>query len=258
MSKLMIIGAGASFGHGHGTAPADRPPLVNGFFSHPLFATLKNDYKNLIAYLQKTVGISMDIFDSIDLEHLVGQLDPLWSLHILDRKVSTKPVEFEYDEQFEPVNPFELLRSFIADVIFLSTKWLSMSGCPYHDRLVRSWISEGDTVISFNSDLIFDASLRRHSTWRETTGYGWNAKDRPTNPYMEEYLWQYVSEREKEYVPADIRLLKLHGSLNFSRCWRTKIKKVQAQSYSSFAGKTDEKTERQEYESIAVTSVNEF
>lgn len=253
MSKVLIIGAGASFGHGYCDEAVHRPPLVNGFFGHPQSAALKGDYKDLFSYLQDTFSSDMETLEGTDLEKLIGHLEPLWGLNVVGRTQNARYGDFKYDEQFEPATPFELLRAFIADVIYLSTEWLSTAECPYHDRLVRSWLAEGDTVISFNYDLILDASLRKHSIWREETGYGWNAKDRPDGYVVEDW-----SEREREYVHAGIRLLKLHGSLNFSRCLRYRSKQPYTQLYPFFFDKKVEKPEVQEYESVAVIPLSAF
>ena len=57
MSRVLILGAGASFGHGVLKEP--RPPLSAGFFSHPLTVSLAGDYEDLFQYIRDTVGIDV-------------------------------------------------------------------------------------------------------------------------------------------------------------------------------------------------------
>ena len=51
MSKLLVLGAGAS--HGHGNRSDARPPLAKGFFSSSAMERLGDDYAPLIAYLEE-------------------------------------------------------------------------------------------------------------------------------------------------------------------------------------------------------------
>lgn len=216
MPKVLILGAGASNGHGYGTEKLNRPPVLNGFFRHPLFDDLRSDYSSLVSYLKKSLGINKDELQQTDVEALIGQLEPLWELKIRERAENKSVLEF--DKKFEIVTPFDLLRAYIVDIIFLSTNWLESAECPYHSRIVKNWLTEKDIIVSFNYDLIIDKSLLKHTDWTESNGYGWNAKDRP-NPIKDSKFYGI----KKKYVPAKIQLLKLHGSINFSHCWREEI-----------------------------------
>jgi hypothetical protein len=82
--------------------------------------------------------------------------------------------------------------------------------CEHHHWLVDQ-LDLGDTIISFNYDCLIDWSLKSRAgaaKWNPKTGYGWqfgNLKNAD--------VW---TTGDKETNPsASIRLLKLHGSLNW-------------------------------------------
>lgn len=250
MSKVLILGAGASFGHGYRsyTGTVLHPPLVKDFFNHPLFTDISEKYQELLDYLEEQFGYGPSQLSQVDIEKLFGQIEPLWRLHILE---SPRDNHDTYNEDFIFATPLELLRAFITDVVFLSTKWLSTAECPIHKWLVMKWLETGDTIVSFNYDLIIDVALRRNSSWKEANGYGWAAHDSIDSNDNLARLFQV------EYTRPEIELLKPHGSINFSRLVRnTKRELPGFQGKRVNLNRSGDDDRLESYDSIAVTPID--
>jgi hypothetical protein len=112
--KVLILGAGASYGHGHKTEP--RPPLA-------------------------------------DIEHVFGQIESTWRLGVY-QKEDTDELTRRFGSAFSWITPVEMLQSYMVDMLLTSTGWLASNTCPYHDFLAHNWFAAGDVVLSFNYDLI--------------------------------------------------------------------------------------------------------
>lgn len=85
-------------------------------------------------------------------------------------------------------------------------------GCDYHRAIARALMA-GDTIISFNYDCVMDHALRaeRAGAWEARIGYGFSAATTISGA-------GYWSPADPLSIPSQtIRLLKLHGSLNWRR-----------------------------------------
>ena len=197
--KVLILGAGASLGHGVIDVP--KPPSVSSFFKYISQRPFSKDYASLINYCESHLGISPDALLSTDLENLAANLEPMWQMKL----VPDNPVMManQYGEEFIWASAPKILKSLIIDVIWSSTSWLHTHTCPFHDALVNRWLEKGDVVISFNYDLIMDTSLlKSKANWSESTGYGWLC---------------VMDKLDVDYSNInDIDLLKPHGSLNWT------------------------------------------
>jgi hypothetical protein len=83
------------------------------------------------------------------------------------------------------------------------------ASCAHHE-LLASFLESGDAVISFNYDCLMDEALKSDGgkRWNPHTGYGFQAASGAK-------AWkQWVGGPD---VVRPIRLLKLHGSLNWDR-----------------------------------------
>ena len=68
MPKFLILGAGAS--HGHGADREERPPFAGGFFASE-FEQILSDYSPLPRYINAEVGINPQSLSSgYDIEEL--------------------------------------------------------------------------------------------------------------------------------------------------------------------------------------------
>lgn len=223
MPKVLVLGAGAS--HGHGLTRVRRPPLASGFFSGSLGQTLKYEYGHLVRYLRHYLDIDVTAGSSIDIETVFARLEASWLLGYH----RWPEVMRKYGPEFVSVNPLDMLRSFVTDMVYRSTRWLRRETCPFHRFLTKSWLHPGDTVVSFNYDLLFDVCLKRHTSWSETTGYGFVDAELCRNLEVEE---------------SDITLLKPHGSLNWF-----------CSSRSLFRSWSGQATDPPEYDSIPVIRI---
>ncbi|MFO7915996.1 MAG: hypothetical protein R6U43_09950 [Candidatus Krumholzibacteriales bacterium] len=180
-SRVIIIGAGASYGHG--VKGASQPPLGTGFFEGPIAKEILTDYSDFFGYLSST--LYLEDLSEIDIEELAETVQGSWELSVYDRQ----EIEAQFGISFCAGGPKMMLRGYIVDHVWLSTKWLSNASCPFHEELFKKMLSPNDAVISFNYDLIADVALKKLGLWSESSGYFGNQ--------------------------CFVRLLKPHGSLNW-------------------------------------------
>jgi hypothetical protein len=192
LSRVIILGAGASFGHGvHGEL---RPPLADGFFSDKVAEAILAEYRQLTDYLQRTYGLSTRRLAEIDIEQLFTLVEGSWRLGIYNRE----EIVHRFGASFRAGGPPLLLQSYVTDRIFLATRWLIGHTCPLHRRLFSLLLRDGGTVITFNYDLIADVTLKRLRLWKELDGY---FNESPFD--------------STQTGPHNVTLLKPHGSLNW-------------------------------------------
>lgn len=196
MKKVLILGAGASFGHGR---KKTKPPLAHDFFKCSSAESLKKTYSSLLRYLDDYSKGKLTSRSAVDIEELYGMIEGFWALCQFDWKERLR----KFGKEFVLVSPPQMLRSYITDIVFDSTKWLLETTCPYHDTLCSNLLNKGDIIISFNYDLIIDSSVKKHFQWHEYNGYG----------FLEQKLLRGVENIEK----SEVILLKPHGSLNWFR-----------------------------------------
>lgn len=190
MAKILILGAGASFGHGAKTD--SKPPLIKDFCNDDAIRKIDSAYDVLFKYLDK-LNIQGD------LEHIYDLLESYSSLQPSNGRVEN--IE-RYGKDFEFAKPIDFLRSITIDAILGSTLWLKdKMTCPFHDYLANSWLNSSDLAISFNYDLIFDTSLKKSKRWNEDFGYG-------------SYIPATIGGKFTN-APSELTLLKPHGSLNW-------------------------------------------
>ena len=152
MSKVLILGAGASYGHGVSGVMA--PPMVGGFFTHECSKQLSDDYAPLLSYFRDFCNLKESELQEMSIETLFAKIEPLWKLGVFGD--SREEVAGSYGASFKYVTPLDMLYSYVIDIIVLSTGWLKETGCPYHQVFAEDWLESGDAVISLNYDLIMD------------------------------------------------------------------------------------------------------
>ncbi len=194
MNRVIILGAGASFGNGAGLT---KPPLAHEFFMCDSAESLRDDYSVLLRYLDDYSRCKISSRSAVDIEELYGLIEGFWALCKFDWKWRLE----KFGDEFALISPPQMLRSYIIDIIFESTMWLQQQTCPYHDMLCRQIVSVGDTVINFNYDLIMDTTIKKHFQWNEYNGYG----------FLEPNLIKNGTAVEK----SEVTVLKPHGSMNW-------------------------------------------
>lgn len=197
MGKVLILGAGASYGHG--VENTFQPPLASGFFDHPQSAQLLDDYSELFRYIDEVLGLDLSDKDDAEIENLFGHLESTWRIGIHDEE-DPEWLRNRFGGAFAWVDPVQMMQSYMVDLLLLSTDWLSNNTCPYHDYLAEKWLNNGDSIVSFNYDLVMDFSVSKRGDWHPSSGYGWIA----------EIIGEdYSNDR------SEVKLFKLHGSLNW-------------------------------------------
>ncbi len=197
---VFILGAGSSFG----STLRSRPPIMRDFIRVGKNVA-EYDYSPLWDLLNK-IGFSKEMLDkgTPNLEELYGILEVmssgLWHRY-------QKAFVQEYGEAFWKVPPVYFLQSFIIDVLRKPSSRALINTCKRHDFIVKM-MSKGDSIISFNYDLIIDSSLFNSGLWGEIGGYG-------------RFNWDMAFEEldypnAKTITSSKYNLFKPHGSLNWS------------------------------------------
>lgn len=201
---VIILGAGASYG----ADVPKAPPVMNSFVRKGR-EYVESDYDPLWAFLER-IGYSLQSLESgnPNLEELFTALQTISTgIWYTSRSDYVKYV----GKEFSRTRPVDLLLSFIVEVLNSPSISAISRPCKFHNRLF-SKLQQGDTVISFNYDLIADASLRSTVAWSETGGYGFVCGN----------LIRELGEKGKVFDvddPCNVALLKPHGSLN----WRLEV-----------------------------------
>lgn len=146
------------------------------------------------------------------------------SLNILYQKtkLSPGPKVKRYRKQLE---------SFVQDTASFFSRIFTRDkihlNCTYHERLAMS-LESGDGVISFNYDCLMDSALAKagSSDWNPRNGYG-------VSVIGDTKQWQCHGSQKRCRKEKSIRLLKLHGSLNWDRSASGSGIKLREEPYDS-------------------------
>jgi len=228
MQKLYLIGAGCSKNYTEGTTtiPGLVPPLDRDFFQMA---------KKVI--LNRPMGFGMDfMLDALifDLHRLYGHMPPMpdkdnlnmlteEALKVLDDPclslegvMTTISLDSEMFIKPPCVLGLRGTDNFITDrlapiielIAVTISEALSGSRCSKHHQLAES-LTAGDLVISYNYDLLMDNALRDCGMLTDS-GYLL-----PFRQVSDGGAWDRPDDE-----PSKVKLLKLHGSLNWMRCIR--------------------------------------
>jgi hypothetical protein len=165
---------------------------------------IKHDYSSLWSFLDR-IGYSLKNLDAgnPNLEELFTVLQTIsTAIWYTSRKEYIESV----GDDFAKMRPIDLLLSFIIEVLDAPSLSARSRPCKYHRRLFSS-LRPGDTIITFNYDLIADFSLRAEHNWNEAGGYGFACHSRMVD-LNSKGLFDIN-------MPCDVALLKPHGSLNW-------------------------------------------
>lgn len=203
-NRVILLGAGATFGASFGFEPICRPPLNRDFFTQLQKITEKHT-----KLVRQVIDDVVDLFDSnfsLTLEDYFTQLEFLLATAEFSRAAESRRTIAALTAKRDR------LMAALSAVLEMSTNRAITAGrgCEFHRRLVRE-LRPGDTVISFNYDCVLDDALRREGNgkWNAAYGYAFPPLRKITG-----------AERWDPAAPAampgnTIYLLKLHGSLNW-------------------------------------------
>jgi len=186
MRKVYILGSGASAGYDKSNVGL-HSPTAKDFFQKFMYLIDNNylerdQFKNLFDFLRKYYffGESSLRNEELDIEEVLTILD------------------LEPDD-----SEFQQARNELIEMIFLTlNKILYGERCPYHKKLAEN-LEPSDTVITFNWDLLLDNVLAENANIN----------------YSGHFARFYRNGRWcNNNMYTGVKLLKLHGSLNWMFC----------------------------------------
>ena len=218
---VVLLGAGASRGASFVSNKRILPPLDKDFFEQlqRLPANGKElPHVQLLRLARDEFGQLLDI----TMESFFSQIQFLDSFHRalkIDRGSRIK----RYD------NILSAFTSVIVEVFrecFYDSSSQQMHNCGHHGVLARV-LEKDDTIMSFNYDCLMDLALRKHAgkRWNTKCGYGFDIEHGCRG-------WQTHKGQGKTAKEHSIRLLKMHGSLNWDRTVPDSIK-LRAEPYNT-------------------------
>jgi hypothetical protein len=215
--NVVILGAGASYG----SSLNKKPPLINNFISESKKYGIYDKYLSLWKFLD-SIGYSEK--DLLSGNHNIEKIFSI--IDIISTGLWYKDSIEYYNEigTYLKIIPNDLLRSFIVEVIYKSSINALKHTCVHHSKIFEE-LKRGDTVISFNYDLIAESSLSRLGKWSEFNGYGFYCPEVLEKNYSAEKIinnilydiekyWDNDNYKFEENL-SEIILLKPHGSINW-------------------------------------------
>jgi hypothetical protein len=195
---LVVLGAGASRGASFvgGDGHLHMPPLDADFFKllsrSP--AGRSAQARALIEYVRKNHSPTLDVSMEAIFIELEGSAEFYEQFNITRGRIVREPRRTI--EHFYRVLPAVMHHSITA-------------ACEFHQTLATA-LESGDAVISFNYDCLMDEALKSNGgrRWNPESGYGFDISDGAE-------AWKQWGRGPDAKKP--IKLLKLHGSLNWSR-----------------------------------------
>jgi len=196
LSTVYILGAGSSASFDRSYSGI-RCPTAKNFFSvaDTVLKSMPGNglagYKNIVSFLEKYFSLPISKVEKagLDMQDVLTFLD----------------LELEYSDSVEEMDLLTSARNEFMDLLTLIfNRVLVGPPCPYHTALASS-LAEGDTIISFNYDLLMDSAMNKSPYWAPETGYGFNAATADAGIIT-------PGLQSKTY------LLKPHGSFNWMVC----------------------------------------
>jgi hypothetical protein len=205
---VVVLGAGAtrgaSFVEGHAGV---LPPLDSDFFTQAQRLSSSKPKKLLRDLINDVVSVFGTNFN-LTMEGYLTQIEHLKNVYDYFR-LQGRPV----------ANPYPRMRDGFTQVLaaVMDEALGHESRCDYHAALAAV-LSYADTIMSFNYDWLIDMTLRdtRPDIWNPRTGYGVDAYISGERGKGTEF-WAGIpaGSKIKSFPKRTIRLLKLHGSMNW-------------------------------------------
>ncbi|MBO8137776.1 MAG: hypothetical protein H0Z40_06535 [Desulfotomaculum sp.] len=203
MNTVYILGAGASAGY-KGSYIGETSPVSKNFFQkavkvmnlHNIKGRKFNDksltYNNLFSFIEKLWGVDLK-----DIAMKKAEIDMEEVLTLLHIEIKENP---NCNTLKKACQEYMLLMALTFDKI------LTGPPCPYHKKIADN-LKAGDVVISFNYELLMDNALMISGKWGPEDGYGVKCS-----------LLYSNNIQSAKFNPSLVKLLKLHGSLNWLYC----------------------------------------
>jgi hypothetical protein len=221
---LVILGAGASRGAQCFENVMNPAPLDADFFG--IMQRLCSRDQKLAKFLE-FVRFEFGAGSSPGMEELFTQLEALARFHG-GLKISPGPKVKRYESQLSDF--VEIVATFFRQIFCdVSGKQLT---CTYHEKLADV-LNAGDTILSFNYDCLMDTALK-------SKGKGsWHAKEGYHVTVASGHNEWNGNKARGAWAKQTIKLLKLHGSLNWDRTNADEIS-LRSDPYESCKRHSDE------------------
>ncbi|MEI7899630.1 MAG: hypothetical protein WCK89_05220 [bacterium] len=223
---IIILGAGASRGAKCFEDKLNPAPLDADFFSiMQRVCHYEPELKQFLDFVRSEFGAG----SSPGMEEVFTQLEALARFSI-DLKIARGRTVTRYVIQ---------LKKFVGTIAtFFRHTFCDSSGtplkCDYHETLAEA-LNVGDTVISFNYDCIIDAALhakKNKQSWSASNGYHAKVASGAA-------AWDGLGARGRR-ARHPIKLLKLHGSLNWDRATIANELSLRADPYETLSRSDNE------------------
>jgi hypothetical protein len=211
---LVVLGAGATRGASFvdQSSPKPHPPLDMDFFQQVSRMSPERKSRSEVEKLLTFIRQNFDGEVDLSMEEFLSEVDHTDRFH-KEFNIDPGPVVKKYQKalnRFHKILP-EILNSTCS------------KECEYHTQLAES-LRTKDCVMSFNYDCLIDKAIKNNTLKRwdpEEGGYGFIPSD--GNEYWRDHSKGRVVENT-------IRLLKVHGSMNWNRKENGDIELVQSLS----------------------------
>ena len=210
LHKVIILGAGATRGASIYESKSIKPPLDNDFFSILEKLSCKNKkLRDWLKQLRDCMGIPLN---GVSMESVFTKLETL--ANFLPKIKPDKGPTVKRHKNL--LNKYSLHIAYCFNEI----KRINSSeqeSCEYHNKIVKS-LTTNDCIISFNYDCLIDAALKTSANkkWNASSGYGIDFSGNVDK-------WHEHKGKKGKKAKQSIKLLKLHGSLNWKIGSNSKI-----------------------------------
>lgn len=221
---LVILGAGASRGAHCFESAMNPAPLDADFFG--IMQRVCHQNQSLEKFLE-FVRLEFGAGSSPGMEELFTQLEALARFHS-GLKISPGPKVKRYESHLS--NFAGIVATFFRQ-IFCDVSGNPLT-CRYHETLA-DLLNADDTILSFNYDCLMDTALKAKGkgSWHAKEGYH-------VTVASGENEWN-GSKSRGAWAKQPIKLLKLHGSLNWDRTKPDELS-LRANPYESNSRNKDE------------------
>lgn len=193
---LIVLGAGASRGSSYATDPTDvLPPLDLDFFQQLSRMPTSTESNRLLDFIRREYGHEV----GLSMEQFFSEADYTHRFHS-DLNVDVGPNVRRYQRALEDF--FVVLPAMLNLTTHLP--------CGFHS-IIAGLSHTQDCFLSFNYDCLIDSALRDSAMNRwdpEKQGYGFSISSGASS-------WR--NHTVGRPVSKSIRLLKMHGSMNWSK-----------------------------------------
>ncbi len=216
---LIVLGAGAtrgaSFVSDSDGCPLCLPPLDGDFFTQLQRVANNKHAATVGSMIEDAVELFGHNFH-VTLETMFTTVEH--QIRIVEKTTGERWGEDLADLMEKRTNLLQAVAAVLEESLSYSPQGgtgLQHRDCAYHDALVQQ-LEPADAIVSFNYDCLIDHTLQKNGNgkWNARYGYCLPLKRGPGSRIVGEDAW---NPRAPAVKGKTIRLLKLHGSLHFSK-----------------------------------------